>query len=188
MGNIGGKSRIRVKCPRCKKMGSLRCKQRGSNAIIAYHYDPVKYKAGTKGTKSCYIGSITTPYYKTYEKYFEDSHGDFDDFTNAWNTLKKSIQRNSKIIDIKPSSDALEMFAAILNELRKIRIIEQKDKMVKGQKISWSIRCPGCRSGIQLHAAFYGVSRKKTARLWNTPQTRIYYSKVDTSRAVRAST
>ena len=108
-------------------MGSLRCKQRGSNAIIAYHYDPAKYKAGTKGTKSCYIGSITTPYYKTYEKYFgEDSHGDFDDFTNAWNTLKKSIQRNSKIIDIKPSSDALEMFAAILNELRKIRIIEQE--------------------------------------------------------------
>ena len=167
----------------------LRLKQSGRNAVIVYHYDKKKYQRGTKGTKSCYIGSINANTYKIYHKYYVDKHRYelFDYFDKIWTELRQEIHNKGRIKEVEHNSEGLEKFAQILNELRKNRLNEEKFGKVKGQKIAWSIRCPKCRTGIDLHATFHGVDRRKPIKLWDIPRTRIHYRAVDATRDVNAS-
>ncbi len=183
---MGGKTEPRVKCPRCRKHGILRLKQKGKNAVIVYHYDKKRYEKGTNGTKSCYIGSIGISTYKIYGKFFpgKDRYNEYDYFTKVWEKLKRGFQSEDKVKDVESTSEVLEKFAAILNELRKIKGIEEKSKKVKGQKIWWSIRCPKCRTGIQLHAMFHGVDRRKPIGLDTVPSEHIHYRKIDATKDV----
>ena len=183
------KTQFKVRCPRCRKDGMLRLKQRGGNTVIVYHYDKKTYQRGTKGTKSCYIGSLNSRTNKIYQKYYADEqrYEIFDYFEKAWSKLKTEIRTKGRIKEIQTDSEGLEKFAEILNELRKIRLNEEKFGKVKGQRLEWSIRCPKCRTGIDLHATFQGVDRRKPINLWNTPGTRIHYRAVDATKDVIAN-
>jgi len=177
---IGGKV-SKVKCPRCRKLGVLRQKQKGKNALIVYHYDKEKYQKGTSGTKPCYIGSMNIPTFKIFEKYFsaEDRGGgeEFRHFIKTWTSLKNELENEITIKDIEPTSEGLEKFTAILNELRKIRQIETKINRVKSKKLNWTIDCPDCETKIAVHATFYGLDKKKPVNLWTVPGTRLHYPK-----------
>ena len=183
---MGGNIQSRVKCPRCRKQGILRLKQKGKKALVVYHYDKKRYHKGTSGTKSCYIGSMGVSTYKIYEKFFsgKDWFDEYDYFIKIWKNLKNKFQSKVRIKDIEFTSEGLEKFASILHELRKIKGIQEKSKKVKGQRLWWSIRCPKYRIGIQLHATFQGVDRRKPINLDEVPGTHIHYGKIDATKDV----
>jgi len=151
-----------------------------------YHYDKEKYQKGTKGTKPCYMGSLNRTTKQIFEKFFsnEDKPEEFEHFIRVWENLKKDIQNENKIEYFESDSKKLELFAGILNELRKIGRIEAKVKKVKSQKLYWSFRCPHCRDGIELYAAFFGVDRRKPVNVRNEPHTIIHILKADAPKDI----
>ena len=166
----------KVKCPRCKKIGTLRQKQKGQNTLIVSHYNRERYQKGSSGTKPCYIGSMNTATFKIFEKYFPRGFGneEFREFDKAWHSLKNELKNEITIKDIEPTSEGLEKFTAILNELRKIKQIENKIKRIKSKKISWTIPCHKCKTENNVHATFHGLDMKKRIH--------IYFDKIDTTK------
>jgi hypothetical protein len=188
VGKLDGKNKFNIKCPRCRKNGILRLKEKGRNSLIIYHYDHKKYWNGTSGTKTCYIGSMKTSAHKIFHKYFWDKENEeFKYFNKMWNKIQDNIQKDLALPQIEPNNEMLEKFASILNEIRKIKSMEEKSKKVKGQRLWWSIKCPKCRIGIQMHATFWGVDRKRPVGIYSIPSTHLHYKTVDTPNDITYS-
>ena len=183
---MGGNIQSRVKCPRCGEQGILRLKQKRKNAIIVSHYDKEKYQKGTKGTRSCYIASMDIPTFKIFDKFFsgKDRYDEYDHFSKIWRNFKSRYQHEGILKDIKPTSEGLEKFVSILDELRKIRIIEDTEKRVQRQELVWSIRCPKCRTGIEIDVIFHGVYDRRPVELYSEPKAHIHFKTTDASRDI----
>jgi len=181
MGNKGGKIFMKVKCPRCRKGGTLRLKQKGKNSVIVYHYDSKQYReSGGSGTVSHHIGSLKDSSIEMLGRYlkYDKWQSEFKNFDTALKNLKDESISESDIQKLN-TDNTLSKFSAILYELKKIKKIEEsKKKKLRDERLEWCIKCPSCKDKISLHAKFTRVLNSQIDDIHNRPRTHIYYKSV----------
>lgn len=152
----------KIKCPKCKKQGTLRLRERNSNALIMSHYDPHLYKTSKKkGTRSCYIGSIRKGTRELFLKYteFDSNSKEYAEFIIQLRKIKEAIANKTE----PPFKNTQETTIAILHNLIKLRTIEKQkaDEITKGS--TWeNIKCRNCDAAhsIKVYAKKRRLVRK----------------------------
>jgi len=180
-----------VMCPRCRKLGSLRLKDKRYNSLVVYHYDNQKYQHAGKGDKTCYIGRISKlsrdpktkataierakikslKFTDQISHLFEENNTDL-----LQNTVEKQAfidnlvtfeQRIRKQKSEKFTIDQnLTYFTSILNELRRIRKNLGKKRKIIERKLEWNIPCIYCKKEMRIGALFRGVDSKRGIRMY----------------------
>jgi len=154
----------KIKCPKCKRMGTLRLREKNSNTLIMSHYDSHLYKKSTKkGTRSCYIGSYRKNVREFFSKYpdFEINSVEYSDFAKQLGKIKKSLKEKNE--SKLPSQEVQETIITILHNLTKIRSLEQRKAEEVEKGFTWeNIHCLKCGAShnIKVHA----VKRRSTYR------------------------
>ncbi|MCJ8307275.1 MAG: hypothetical protein HRU07_09530 [Nitrosopumilus sp.] len=159
---MGSKYR-RVKCPRCSKIGVFRPKDKRLNKLYIYHYDPIKYKRTGNGDRWHYLGD----YHKQNQRFLVKLlYENIDDPINTKINFSRireilpsdeggkleflgqmdNLRKKTKGLESNNISLDLELFAAFINELRKIRLGLERQTKMRYEESTWSnIKCPTVR-------------------------------------------
>jgi len=179
---MSGNNSKQIRCPRCKKLGTLRLRQPKKNTVITYHYNKQKYKNGGSGTSSCYIGSLSKSAESILLKYSKEVFDknssleiEEEKFKDTYKKLKKKFENHSSKSVLLNAE--LTKFAQILDEIRRIRITLHMEHNTKKITKEWGIECPECKTRIEMRATFNGVTQSGDF-LFDRPRTKLYYHKV----------
>jgi len=175
-----------VKCPRCKKIGVLRPKDKRLNKLYVLHYDPEKYKKTGNGKRWHYLGDLNKQNQKWLEALIEDNLDhklwhkyfvfssikellpvDEEEKTEFWDTVM-NLRKKSKGLQSKDTSYDLTLFAELINELRKIRKAMEVESKIIDKEVTWNdgINCPNCKIELLgFKATFRGVQTYQKIRL-----------------------
>jgi hypothetical protein len=164
---MGRKPINRVRCPRCKKIGTLRIK--GRHSVIVSHYDKEKARSGRgKGMRSHYIGSLRFDIDKILRP-FEGQMPDiyFSYFKVALARLKKNYNPPKKENKLVNDGDA-SIFLIFLDQLRKIKDHQRIETKLHDRRLHWYARCKSCHQPYHLYATFRGVPDYEGVRVYST--------------------
>lgn len=170
---MGRKKQSRqIKCPRCGQIGSLRLKDRKGSSVIVYHYDSAKYKKGNRSdSSSCYLGSISKSADEIMSYAFTKSNNksisniDRAWFNGVYNKLKNELPCTSEKAELLSDRDFTK-FSTLVDEIRKIRLEQEKNNAIIKRTRCWEIKCPKCDHKIIVHATLDDVKLKQHMRLY----------------------
>jgi hypothetical protein len=158
---MGRKPLNRVRCPRCKLIGTLRLKQ--GYSIVVSHYDRSKAKSGRgKGMKHHYIGSLRYDIDKIVKPYQDQlSETNFSWFKV---TLRRLKDRFTEKVPSKIAGEyEVSKFIELMNELRILR--KGNNIKIEKQWLQWYAHCDKCQQPFLMYATFTGVQSKQRVYL-----------------------
>ena len=165
----------KIKCPKCKRIGTLRLREKGKNALVISHYDPNLYKNNkNKGTRSCYIGSSRRSTRELFLKYTQyDKHsGEFIEFEKQIGKIRSSLlnKTNAK----QPSfTTEQETMIGILHNLVKIHTFEKRMLKEAKEGLVWSdVKCRVCDAP---HTITIFARKRRRDPYWETHLGEPYY-------------
>ena len=139
----------KIKCSKCKRMGTLRLREKGKNALVMSHYDHNLYKKNkNKGTRSCYIGSCRRPTRELFLKYtiYDKQSPEFIAFEREIGKIRKSLLNTPKQGEIQFTTEQ-ETMVGILCNLVKLHTFEKRMFQKAKGGIEWTgIKCKVCNT------------------------------------------
>lgn len=139
----------KIKCPKCKRMGTLRLREKGKNALVMSHYDHNLYKKNkNKGTRSCYIGSCRRPTRELFLKYtiYDKQSPEYIAFEQEIGKIRNLLLNTPKQGEIHLATEQ-ETMVGILYNLVKLHTFEKRMFQEAKDGIEWTgIKCKVCNT------------------------------------------
>jgi len=166
VGKLVRKSKIKIDCPRCGKLGTLRLKDKKYNKLVVYHYNRKKYLNNEKSDSTlCYIGSLSKvtesilwdAWKKSNPKKFRselDKRQIKKILQNLKNIVKSESNKKASVINF----DLTEIASLLYGTSQINKYLKQKYDY---RRLLWDIHCPHCNRGIIIGAWFSGVLQRK---------------------------
>lgn len=160
-------------CPKCKKSGTLRRKEKGKNRLICYHYDKERYQKNESPDTPCYLGTLNQELKNA--------------IINSWMEKKSNTSlENEK--DLKRIGEILDKFEITEGEYEEFDFEKVETRMLLNnvvqeiadmtnefrksnqfkssyRKYAWDIHCPSCREKYIITANFVGVRQQSQINL-----------------------
>jgi len=174
-------------CPKCKKLGTLRRKEKGKNRLICYHYDKKKYQKNESPDSPCYLGTLDqelkTAIYNSWTKKKVEAvkrkhEGESpkkiqDEIRNATLEHQKDLERIGEILDnFEITEEKYEDFnfekeetRILLNDIvQEIATMTNEFRksnqyMEKPRRLIWDIHCPSCLTKYIIASHFMGIKQ-----------------------------